>query len=200
MAVSVSGAIDWAQEHPVESVVIGAGGLIFVLWLFGAFSKGGGSGDSAAQGMVAAYYAAEAQQAVVGGQIQVANIAATRDTAIAGLTTDAATKIAKTQANAAKTINSQNAGVSIANINAGLEAVKSSNATAAQIADSANKTSILQTFMNSILPAEFATYGAAGIQTSIPGLGVFTTGIASNPNAWAASGYTPEQIRRMTGG
>src|SRR5215813_9752041 len=127
--------IAWVEEHPWESVAIGAGGLILMIWLLGGFSKKS-SGDGGAANMAAAYYAAEAQQAVVGGQIQVANIQATRDTAITGLETHAAVALGKIQANAATTINQQNADVST---NLGYDqllATYSNNATTVATTDS----------------------------------------------------------------
>jgi hypothetical protein len=98
----------WVEAHPGESIVIGGGGVIFLLWIFGAFGSGKSS-DSGASNMAAAYYAAEAQQAVVGGQIQVATIGAARDTAVAGIQANAATAINSANDYTAITVNGQNA-------------------------------------------------------------------------------------------
>src|SRR5215831_13248319 len=102
-------AITWIEAHPAESIVIGAGGVLALMWLFGAFSGPKASDTSGGSAnLAAAYYAAEAQQAVVGGQIQMANIAAAADVAKTGLTTRTATAINESNNNAAVLINGQN--------------------------------------------------------------------------------------------
>jgi hypothetical protein len=98
--------IKWIEEHPGESVLIGGGGVLFLLWLFGYFSAPAASGAS---NLASAYYAAEAQQATVAGQIQMANITSAAQTAQTGLNDQTAQAIAITNAGAATTINGQNA-------------------------------------------------------------------------------------------
>jgi hypothetical protein len=99
----------WVEEHPTESIVIGGGGLILLLWLLGFFSSSSSSGDSGSSSLASAYYAAEANQAVVGGEIQVANIQATAATAQNAAQVNGAVAINKAQTKAATTINGQNA-------------------------------------------------------------------------------------------
>jgi len=99
----------WVEAHPGESILIGGGVVIALLWLFGAFSKSAPAADTSGQSLAAAYYAAEAQQAVVGGQIQMANISATASTAQALIGANAAQAINATNATAATTLNQQNA-------------------------------------------------------------------------------------------
>jgi hypothetical protein len=215
MAEGMGGKIaGYVQEHPGLSIAIGAGGLVFVLWIFGAFSKGGGGGDGGQTSMAAAYYAAEAQQAVVGGQIQVATLQATRDTAIAGLQADAATKINKTNAKAAMTINQQNADTSVAlggqqllatyNNNAtSLATTNSNNATALSITDSNNRAGLFQTLFGTTIPAELSLMASHGYAPS----GTFNTPYgrvdvalpAGSPAAMAAAGFNPAQIASYWG-
>jgi hypothetical protein len=212
MAVSVGGAIDWAQEHPVASIAIGAGGLIFILWLLGAFSRkdSGNGADAATQSMTAAYYAAEAQQAVVGGQIQIANVQATPDTAIAGLTTDAAVKINKAQTKAAVTIGQQNADTTTKLGEQALNATYSNNASNVAIAKSnnesflaglidTNRAGLITSFFDKVLPLELQTYGASGIVNSIPGIGQLQFGGALSPAQMRSAGYSDQAISAAGG-
>lgn len=128
--------VKWAEGHPVPTVIIGAGGLIAILWMLGYI--GGGSAqqgaDQGTQNMAAAYYAAEAQQAVVGGQIQMATIQAAAATAINNANDNAAVELGHTQATAAMTINAQNVGGALGLGAQNLQATYSNNQTARQIA------------------------------------------------------------------
>jgi hypothetical protein len=99
--------IAWIEAHPVASTVIGAGGLIAILWLLGFFSSS--TATASQDPLAAAYYAAEANQAVVAGQIQQATITSAAQTAQTGLQANAAVAINAAQAGAATTINGQNA-------------------------------------------------------------------------------------------
>jgi hypothetical protein len=99
----------WVEQHPTESIVIGAGGVLVVLWLLGAFSSSGSASDSGSSNLASAYYAAEAQQAVVGGQIQMATIQAAASTAMNASQVNGAVAINKAQTSAAVKINNQNA-------------------------------------------------------------------------------------------
>ena len=148
--------------------------------------------------MAAAYYAAEAQQAVVGGQIQMATIGAARDTAIAGLTADAMTKNSAITANAAMVVNGQNADATTTLGLYGLNATLSNNSTAEAINKSNNSTALTLDWMNNILPSEFALYGSKGFYTSIPGVsGVFSSYYASNPDLARASGFSEQYINQL---
>jgi len=175
--------LKWVEAHPAESAIIGVGGVVVVMWMLGFFSSApASSADSGSANMAAAYYAAEAQQAVVGGQIQVATIAAAASTAqaVAGDT-------------AAVQINGQNT-------NASIKMTKSNNATAATIADQANQTSLLAQYINSILPTELLQSNGMGIQTSIPGVkGTFTTGFGVTPSQAASLGYGPAYLASIGG-
>lgn len=170
----------WVEAHPGESIAIGAVGVIGLLWLLGAFSKPAAqpASDGGAS-LAAAYYAAEAQQAVVGGQIQQTTIATAAQTA--------QTKIA---ADAAVAVNAQNANASVAT-------TTSNNATAFAIADSGNKASLLHDFMGTVLPAEFAAYGSQPIYTYLPGVGGFDTSPIGSPDQLRSGGYSEAQIASM---
>jgi hypothetical protein len=202
----------YASDHPVQAIMVGAIVVIGVLWLFGAFtakpaasSEGAGSAN-----MAAAYYAAEAQQAVVGGQIQMATIGAARDTAIAGLTADAAVKTTHIQANAATTINQQNADATTTLGGQALNATLSNNATAwsisannnataMQINDTNNMSSRLSDYFHTVLPQEFAAFAGRGLSTFIPGIGNLELWGGGSPNEAAAAGFTPAQIATKFG-
>lgn len=198
--MKLGGIMTWAEEHPAASIAIGLVFVLFVLWLFGAFKGSAKQSDGGASNMAAAYYAAEAQQAVVGGQIQVATIQANRDTAINAAQTDAAVKLGKIQAKAATTINTTNAGVAVQNINAQVAMNASNNATAAQIAETQTRGSLLSEFFHSILPTEIANMGQTNFSLGIPGFGTFSQsrGLDSPTNLLAA-GFSQAQINRMYG-
>jgi hypothetical protein len=112
--MNASGMVAWVEEHPTESIVIGGGGVLLLMWFFGFFS--GSSSSNGSTNLASAYYAAEAQQAVVGGQIQMATIAAAAQTAQAQLNDNAATAIGAANDAAAIAVNGQNAS-SAATIN-----------------------------------------------------------------------------------
>jgi hypothetical protein len=191
------GMAKWMEAHPTESIVIGAGGLIAVLWMFGAFSKSApaSSADAGTANMAAAYYAAEAQQAVVGGQIQVANINATATTAQASIAANAATAINASNANAAITVNGQNADATTTLGLYGLNATLSNNATTLGVAQSDNSAALTTDFMNNIFPMEMANTPGSGFNTNIPGVsGTFSYWGATNPNAALAAGFSPSYI------
>ena len=100
----------WVEAHPGESIVIGGAAAIALLWVFGVFGgSSAAASNSGASNLASAYYAAEAQQAVVGGQIQMATIQSAAATAINGQNANAAVAIQKSQSHAATTINQQNA-------------------------------------------------------------------------------------------
>ena len=113
--MNIKGAETWVTDHPTESIVIGLGGLLVVLWALGVFKGGAASSASAgASNLAGAYYAAEAQQAVVSGQIQAATIGAAAATAQSAASDNAAVAINAANANAATIINGQNTGASVA--------------------------------------------------------------------------------------
>jgi hypothetical protein len=230
MAEGMGGKIlGWAEAHPAQAVMAGGVIVLGVLWLLGVFDRPQQQSDGGASNMAAAYYAAEAQQAVIGGQIQVANIAATRDTAIAGLETDAAVKLGNIQANAAQTINQQNADVSTKLGEFGLEATKSehwllkmlgeyglnatysnnataqainasNNATAQSINYDNNLTTRLMDYFHTVLPQEFAAFPGRGLSTYIPGIGQLELwGGSHGPNEARAAGYSENTLSRWFG-
>jgi hypothetical protein len=130
--------VKWAEAHPTETIIIGAGGLIALLWALGYIGGGQAapSGDTGTANMAAAYYAAEQAQAVVGGQIQVATIQAAAATAMNASNNTAAVAIDQTNASAAQTINQQNVGGAIELGNQNLNATYSNNNAAVQVAAS----------------------------------------------------------------
>lgn len=206
--MDLHGGVVWVEAHPVQATVIGGVSIIALIWIFGGF-RGGSSGDGRTS-LAGAYYAAEAQQAVVGGQIQEANIAATRDTSIAGLEASAAMAIASTQAGAAIQINGQNTS-------SALSAVLSNNATAITVDAANNSAGIMQTLYGKLFPAEIAankggrvafktvdSTGAATMTAIGPNVGEGAFGQAGlnrgfTPNAARAMGYTSAEFSRMTG-
>jgi hypothetical protein len=129
----------WAESHPVPTIVIGAGGLIAVLYLLGYFSPSPQASSGGDQNVAAAYYAAEAAQAQVGGAIQVATIQAAAATAMNASNNNAAVAIDAAQTGAAQTINAQNVNGALGLGDQQLQATYNSNATAASIAGSNNQ-------------------------------------------------------------
>jgi hypothetical protein len=139
--------VGWAEHHPTESIIIGAGGVLAILWMLGYIGGGSGTQGAADQtgstaNLAAAYYAAEAQQAVVGGQIQVATIQAAAATAMNSSNNNAAVAINAAQTGAATTINQQNVGGALGLGEQNLQATYNNNATAGAIAQSNNYTAM----------------------------------------------------------
>src|SRR5690242_283955 len=137
----------WVEANPGKSILIGGGLVILILWLFGAFSKA--PADNTSTSLASAYYAAEAQQAVVGGQIQMANIGATADTAKTLISANAAqainqqnataaTTIATGQFQTAATINQQNTATAIDIAGKQLQLGLNNNATLADVTKANN--------------------------------------------------------------
>jgi hypothetical protein len=106
-------ALHWVEEHPALAAVIGVGGVFILLWLLGFFSSTKSS-DSGSSNLASAYYAAEAAQAKIGGDIQLASITTAAQTRQNADNANAAVAIANTQAGAAVTINGQNASAATA--------------------------------------------------------------------------------------
>jgi len=95
--------VQWAEQHPLPAAGIVFGGGLVLLWALGFFSRSG-SNDSGTANMAAAYYAAEAQQAVIGGQIQQTTLTTAATTKQAEIQAHAATSIAQIQATTDQTI------------------------------------------------------------------------------------------------
>lgn len=201
-------AIAWIEAHPIEATLIGLGGVIALMWLFGFFGSKQSS-DGGASSLAAAYYAAEAQQAVIGGQIQQANIAATRDTAIAGIQANAAEAINQSNNNASTTINGQNVGATVQLGNYQLLATQANDAMQIATNDSNNRyryatardaatASVFNTYATSIAPAEIAISGGSRLSSPFGYFGT-DTGDQRTPNLLASQGYTPEQIAAAFG-
>ena len=219
--MNFAGITSWVEEHPTESIVIGAGGVLVVLWLLGAFSSSGSS-DAGASNLASAYYAAEAQQAVVGGQIQMATIQSAAATAQNAAQVNGAVAINKAQTKAAVTINGQNASAATtinqsnndANIvgsNNQLLATYSNNSTAYETAkvntaaqvtmnQSNNNSNQMIDFINSILPAEMvrAMGGAVNVYTPFGNLGLTGQGSPANtPQGLIERGYSAADAQRL---
>ena len=155
----------------------------------------------------------QAQQAVVGGQIQMATIQTAGATAQNAANANAAVAINKAQTGAAVKINQQNATTASALGNDSLLATQSSNAAAvattisnnnaATTMDASNnQTTLMQTFLGTTLPTELnLAHGWAAI--TVPGLfqGVAETAASepANINALIAEGYTPAQADAIGG-
>lgn len=85
--------VEYAKEHPyIVGVGVFGGGLL-ILWWLGYFSSS--KADAGVANMAAAYYSAEAQQAVVGGQLQMATVQAAAQTAGQQIQANAALGIAQ---------------------------------------------------------------------------------------------------------
>jgi len=200
--------LQWTEEHPAIAAIIGVGGVFLLLWLFGAFSSG--SSNSGASNLAAAYYAAEAQQATAGAQLQAMSIQATNQTAQVADQANAAVAIAQADATASTTINGQNASASTTingqNIGLGLQqssdallATQANDTAAYMTAVSNNQTSQLTTAMQTVIPAEMAytggqaTLALPGGTASLYGQGFW------NVNTLRSQGYSPAQVKQMTG-
>jgi hypothetical protein len=196
----------WVEAHPGESIVIGGGGVIVLLWLLGYFSSTPASSDSGASNMAAAYYAAEANQATVAGQIQALTVQTAGATAVAGIQANAATAINQAQTSAAVTMNGQNTS-------SALNATYSNNSTAQAISASNNTLAAFQTHSDNltadwhdvfgtVVPTEIAASGGnasilSSFFSSLPG-GFSSIGVV-NPNALTSLGWTSDQIKQVMG-
>ncbi len=202
----------WVEAHPGESILIGGGGLIFILWLLGYFSP---SASAPAQDpLAAAYYAAEANQAVVAGQIQNTTLTTARDTAVAGIQANAAVAINAAQTGAATVINGQNTGAA-QNINLGLgadalQATYSNNATGLAVAQSNNAmfqtvnaannlTSQMNTFTNAVVAPELAAHGQAAFATPFGAFNINPAGFLPDVNVMTSMGLSPDQANAVLG-
>jgi hypothetical protein len=192
----------WVEANPGKSILIGGGLVIFLLWIFGAFSKSS-AGDGGQSSLAAAYYAAEAQQAVVGGQIQMANISANASTAQELIKANAAQAINATNATAATTINSQQGNVLMdvsskqltlgLNNNATLLAgQQNNNATALEALKAGIAGQETITALNTVIPQEIAVTGGFG-NFYLPGGQTLSvnTGASFSPDWYKAQGFAP---------
>jgi hypothetical protein len=204
----------WVEDHPTESIVIGAGGLIALLWLLGFFSSSSSSSSSGASNLASAYYAAEAQQAVVGGQIQMATIQTAGATAQNAANANAAVAINAAQTGAATTINGQNASTTALLGNDQLLATYSSNAAAVSTNQSNNDAALAITNSNNlaqathdmlgtIVPQELALTGGSAAFDLPGGQGTSyvdpSGGPGVNINTTVGMGYTLAQAQKIAG-
>lgn len=197
----------WVEANPGKSILIGGGLVLFLLWIFGAFSK---SATSNGGSLAAAYYAAEAQQAVIGGQIQQATIAAAAQTAQAGIAANAATAINAANTNAAITIN-QNQGVVVSHLadqqlnatlsnNATIQNVNATNTAAALAAHEAsiNGAEALA-YINTVIPQELKITGGFGnfFLPNGQALSVNTGSPVGNVDLYQSIGFTPNEATQL---
>jgi hypothetical protein len=140
--MNFSELLAWMEKNPVAAIAIGGGGVIAIMYLLGYFSPTpAATTDTSGQtNLAAAYYAAEANQANVGGAIQVATIQAAAATAMDNSNNNAAVAINAAQTGAATTINSQNVNGELGLGDQALNATYNSNAAAVQVAQSNNAT------------------------------------------------------------
>lgn len=194
--------LGWAEEHPYVSAAVIVGGVAVIYWLFFSGS-GNSSANAAAAGqanMAAAYYAAEAQQAVAGTQLNIAQDA--------NLT---AVKTQQIQADAAVSINASNNQAQTtlakywsdsANVQANDTAATAAahDAYNAQVALAGYQAGLATTAMQTIMPQEIALSGGYGA-FAIPGMGTAAINTQGNynPSVLAAQGYTQTQINQMMG-
>jgi hypothetical protein len=205
------------EEHPYVTGAVVFGGGLALLWLFGFFSSTSStsSTDTATTNMAAAYYAAEAQQATAGTQLNIAQdytqaqtdqtqIQANAAVAINAAQTGAATQIAVTQYGAMTSIaaGQYNAATQIAATQGAdaLATTNNNNYYAFQTNQANNAAAEYQTVLGTIIPQELAlTGGSAAV--SLPGFGSGTvnrTGVVSI-NDLIAQGYSPQQAGSMVG-
>lgn len=200
--------VTYVEEHPyVAGAVIFGGGLL-ILWWLGFFGSGQQSTDSGSSNLAAAYYAAEANQATVGAQLQATQIQA-----------NAATKGAQIQADAAVSINNANqqtaqviatsgysAQVAEAQIAGNVSTVQSNDARltaishdqyAYQTAANANDTAQFLDIINNIAAPEIQKYGS--VQFNYGGQQLTAAGSSWTPATATAAGYTPAQQKLMFG-
>lgn len=200
--------VEWAEAHPTEAILIGGAGVLVILYLMGFFGSNSAS-NSASQGasnMAAAYYAAEAQQAVVGGQIQEATINDAATTAQVQDQVQGAVAINQAQQTAATTIAGSQLGAVQSTNSANVAIAQSNNAALVNGQETALQTTLGQTMLGTIVPQELAlSGGTAGF--NLPGLGVanvdpLSQAVATSPNSpesLANLGYTPAQIASVLG-
>jgi len=225
MKLSLASAEHWVSAHPTESVVIGLGGLLAVLWLLGVF-KGGGSADAAATGasnLAGAFYAAEAQQAVVGGQIQMTTLQTAAATAQAANAANAAVAINEANAHAATIINGQNTGAAsimnqssndaavamsgnqllatYSNNDAAVRTTALNTSAAVAVNASNNNANVLATAMQTVVPQELAAGGTGAAIVTLPGGQQIRleSGAAWNLASLEAQGYSADQAAQIAG-
>jgi hypothetical protein len=199
--MTFKGSVQWVEAHPTESIIIGGVGVIALLWLLGAFGGSKSTDSSGASSLAAAYYAAEAQQAVVGGQIQVANINATASTAQKSLDDNAAVAINSTNAYAAMTINGQNTSSAVSetysNNQTAIATNQSNNDAAIAINKSNNTTTLLTTAMNTIIPTD-QLHNSGGAVLNLGDFGSLGIGTDVNsPSYLTGAGYTSDQAQSI---
>jgi hypothetical protein len=210
--MSFEDLLAWIEAHPWQAALIGGVGVLVILWLFGFFGSSSqqSSGDG---GLMSAYYAAEAQQASVGAQLQAHQDDLAAATNQAQIQANAAEAIATTAANMQTTINSQNVTGAEALGADQLFATYSNNATvvttnaannaaATAIAGEAAHASIMTTFLDKVVPLEIkktgGTFGATidGGSFSIGRPGKIAT---LSPKRLKQLGYTSAQYKAITG-
>jgi hypothetical protein len=212
------------EEHPYVTGAVVFGGGLAILWLFGFFSSTSStsSTDTATTNMAAAYYAAEAQQATAGTQLNIAQdytqaqtdqtaIQANAAVAINAAQTGAATQIAASQYNTAGYIaNVQGADMVAMNAsNNWLGSVQSADAAntaasnnwyALQTTNANNSAAQYQTVLGTIIPQELALSGG-GAAFALPGVGTGAVNLSGtvNINQLIGQGYSPQQAQAIAG-
>lgn len=167
--------LSWMEAHPVEAGVIGVAGVVVLLYAFGFFGSSSASAgaNQGASNLASAYYAAEAQQAVVGGQIQLATV-----------NDAAATAQVQDQQQALVAINAANNTASTAIAGYQLGAVQSTNAanvaenasnnyTANELSLNTQNTTLANTMLSTIVPQELALTGGTAAYDLPSGLGEY---------------------------
>lgn len=219
--------VQWAEAHPYLAGATVFGGGLAILWLFGFFgpnkgSESDGSGGSA--NLAGAYYAAEAQQAVVGGQIQMTTLQTAADTAQMALQTDAAVKINASNDTTAALIASSMYSADVTKAGYGADVAKTLGFYGAQTAQvqsadarmtqathdlynyqtnaDALHAGMYNNFVNTIVAPELAL-GGGFANISTPGIGQFYIAggpySTSTPDAARAAGYSESAITRFFG-
>lgn len=195
--------VNWVEKNPWLAGIIGIGGVLILLWLFGFFSSST-SQTSSSNGLAAAYYNAEAAQTTAGTQLQMATEAYAAQTAQDQIQATGAESIAQTQANMYTTLGQQNAGTTTALGNDQLLASENSNndalsasqiagSYALQTAQAGYNAGVLNNFISNVMPQELAFTGSSTI-LGLPGAGDIQIGPVAGPvniNTLEAAGYSP---------
>lgn len=145
----------WVEGHPAEAAIIGGGGVLVMLYFFGFFGSSA-SNAGGASNLAAAYYAAESNQAAIGGQIQLATVNDAAATAQVQDQVQGAVAINAAQQSTYGQISDNQTAANASNNAANIAMNASNNAAAVTIGAQQTQTTIGQTILGQVVPAELA--------------------------------------------
>jgi hypothetical protein len=190
----------WAQDHPYATggIILGIG--LLLLWYLGYFSSSGGSSGQQGQSSLAgAYYAAEAQQAVVAGQIQTTTLQEAGATNRASIAALAAVDLGKQKENVSEAGFISDQTIARTNADAASYQLDSNNKSALDLAKVADTASSNYEIYHTIIPQELAqsgTFTFFGGGQQIYSAPVFGT---ATPISLQQQGYTLAQANKLLG-